>query len=115
MRAFLEGSAPRTDLNDVCAQAAELREPIVFTKNGTPAVVLMDAEAFEADRQRERISRAVREAEIEEKYRPETCLLEQAESRLEQIFAALEHGRREWWPYVHARHDLDDFSLVNPP
>lgn len=50
MRASLEGSALRTDLNDVCAQAAEFKEPIVFTKNGTPAVVLMDTEAFEADR-----------------------------------------------------------------
>ena len=32
----------RTKLNDVCDQAVSNQEPIVLTKNGTPAFVLMD-------------------------------------------------------------------------
>ncbi len=63
----------RTQLNDVCTQATELQEPIVLTKNGVASFVLMDSNAYETTERRNRVYLALREAEIEEKYRPETA------------------------------------------
>ena len=67
----------RTQFNDVCAQATESQEPIILTKNGVPAYVLEDCAAYEA---------ALREAEIEERYRPEALTAEESDARMAEIF-----------------------------
>lgn len=77
----------RTNLNDVCKQATAEQEPIVLTKNGTPAYVLMDADAYEANARQVRTYLALREAEIEEKYRPEALTPEQSDEHMREIFA----------------------------
>ena len=77
----------RTKFNEVCAQASEELEPIVLTKNGTASYLFMDARAYENERQRERVRMALREAEIEEKYRPEPVSEEESNKRLKDIFA----------------------------
>lgn len=79
----------RVALNEVCAQATETREPIVLTKNGVPAYVLIDSDAFEEERLRQREMIALREAEIEEKYHPEGISAEAMEQHLEKLFAAM--------------------------
>lgn len=79
----------RIKFNDVCAQASEEREPILLTKNGTAAYLFMDCETYEAQRQRARIRMALREAEIEEKYRPDTVSAEESDERLRDIFAKM--------------------------
>lgn len=73
-------------LNDVCAQARETQEPVILTKNGSPAFVLSDAAAYDAERQRMREYLALREAEIEERYRPESISAEEANRRMSKIF-----------------------------
>ena len=74
----------RTQFNDVCAQATESQEPIILTKNGVPAYVLEDCAAYEAAAQRNRL--ALREAEIEERYRPEALTAEESDARMAEIF-----------------------------
>lgn len=76
----------RTHLNDVCKQATETREPIVLTKNGTASYVLMDSDAYSASERRNRVYLALREAEIEEKYRPETMTAEESDEKMREIF-----------------------------
>ena len=76
----------RTHLNDVCKQATETREPIVLTKNGTASYVLMDSDAYRAAERRNRVYLALREAEIEEKYRPETMNAEESDEKMREIF-----------------------------
>ena len=53
----------RTKFNDVCRQATEEQEPIILTKNGTAAYLLFDCDAYEAERQSDRVRMALREAE----------------------------------------------------
>ena len=77
----------RTQLNDVFAQATELQEPIILTKNGVASHVLMDCEAYNAMEQRNRTYLALREAEIEERYSPETLTEQQSNERMREIFA----------------------------
>lgn len=77
----------RTQLNDVCTQATETQEPIVLTKNGVSSYVLMDSDAYESAEQRNRIYLALREAEIEEHYRPETISAEESDEKMRDIFA----------------------------
>ena len=72
----------RTQFNDVCAQATESQEPIILTKNGVPAYVLEDCAAS----QRNRMFLALREAEIEERYRPEALTAEESDARMAEIF-----------------------------
>lgn len=83
----------RTRLNDVCEQAAELREPIFLTKNGVPAVVLLDAQAWEEEQQRVRFSIALREAEIEERYRPEPVSATEVRLHLAEVFKSMDDSR----------------------
>ena len=76
----------RTKLNEVCAQAKETQEPVVLTKNGASAFVLIDSEAYSNQIRHDRFALALREAEIEEKYRPEVISKEDADSRMAEIF-----------------------------
>lgn len=76
----------RTQLNDVCTQASTSQEPVVLTKNGTAAYVLMDCDAYEAAGRRSRLYLALREAEIEEQYRPEVVSAEESDTRMREIF-----------------------------
>ena len=77
----------RTQLNDVCAQATETREPVVLTKNGAASSVLIDHDAYDEMSQRARTYLALREAEIEERYRPDTLSAEQSDAKMREIFA----------------------------
>lgn len=77
----------RTQMNDVFAQASETQEPIVLTKNGTASHVLMDCEAYNAMEQRNRMYLALREAEIEEKYRPAAISAAESDAKMREIFA----------------------------
>lgn len=77
----------RTHLNEVCVQATETQEPIILTKNGVPAFVLEDCAAHDATVQRNRAYLALREAEIEERYRPEAISEDEANARMREIFA----------------------------
>lgn len=78
----------RTNLNDVCEQARELREPIVMTKNGSPALVVMDSAAYEEQRQRDRVYLALREAEIEAKFESRLVAKDEADASMKQLFAS---------------------------
>lgn len=77
----------RTDLNDVCAQAQETRQPIFMTKNGKASLVVMDCAAYEEERQHERFAHKLREAEIEERYQKASVSQAQLDESMEQIFA----------------------------
>ena len=77
----------RTHLNDVCAQATETSEPVVLTKNGVAAYVLMDSDAYNDSLQRARYHLALREAELEEKYNPQPLTKEESNARMQEIFA----------------------------
>mgnify|MGYP000003527904 FL=1 len=77
----------RTQLNDVCAQATDTQEPIVLTKNGSASYVLLDHDAYDAMNRDMRTYLALREAEIEEKYRPEAISAEESDARMREIFA----------------------------
>ena len=77
----------RTQLNDVCTQATETQEPVVLTKNGVASYVLMDSGAYESAERRNRVYLALREAEIEEQYRPEAVSAEESDTKMREIFA----------------------------
>jgi len=77
----------RTQLNDVCTQATDTQEPVVLTKNGVASYVLMDSDAYEAAERRNRVYLALREAEIEEQYRPEAVSAEESDAKMREIFA----------------------------
>ena len=77
----------RQHLNEVCEQAKAAREPIIFTKNGTAAFVLMDAETYEEQQQANRVFLALREAEIEEEYNPKTYTMKEVDDQMREIFA----------------------------
>lgn len=79
----------RTKMNEVCNQATDLQEPIVLTKNGTAAYVLMDSQTYEAMEQRERTYLALKEAELEEKYRPKCLSAEASDAALSEAFQAM--------------------------
>lgn len=77
----------RTDLNDVCVQAQETRQPIFMTKNGKASLVVIDCAAYEEQRQHERYVHKLREAEIEAKYRSETVRQAALDETMERVFA----------------------------
>lgn len=79
----------RTKFNEVCAQASEEQEPIVLTKNGSAAYVLQDVNAYEAERQRIRVRMALREAEIEERYRSQTMSAKESDAKMKNIFSLM--------------------------
>ena len=79
----------RTKLNDVCELATESQEPVVLTKNGVSSFVLLDSAAYDAAERRNRIYLALREAEIEEKYRPQALTEDEANERVRKVFAHL--------------------------
>lgn len=76
----------RTNLNSVCEQAKESQEPIICTKNGSPALVVIDSEAYEAQRQRDRLYLAIREAEIEARFDTSLRSQEEVDVELERLF-----------------------------
>ena len=76
----------RTQLNDVCTQATESQEPVVLTKNGVASYVIMDSAAYETTGRKNRLYLALREAEIEERYRPETVSAEESNAKMREIF-----------------------------
>ena len=77
----------RTQLNDVCTQATATQEPVVLTKNGTASYVFMDSGAYETAERRNRVYLALREAEIEERYRPEAVPDAESDAKMREIFA----------------------------
>ncbi len=77
----------RTRLNDVCAQATETQKPVVLTKNGNASYVLMDSDAYEAVGRNNRLYLALREAEIEEQYRPDALSEAESNAKMKEIFA----------------------------
>lgn len=76
----------RTRLNDVCVQATETQKPIVLTKNGNASYVLMDSDAYEAVGRSNRLYLALREAEIEEQYRPDALSEAESNAKMKEIF-----------------------------
>ncbi len=79
----------RTKMNEVCNQATELQEPVVLTKNGSAAYVLMDSQTYEDMEQRERRYLALKEAELEEKYNPSCISAKESDSELAAAFKAM--------------------------
>lgn len=75
----------RTHLSEIEAAAKDSAEPIVLTRNGKPALVVIDSQAYNERIQRERHIAKLREAEIEEKYRTDSFTLEASRKRLEEI------------------------------
>lgn len=76
----------RTHQREVCELATETREPVVLTKNGAAAYLLFDSKAYEARERERRVQMALREAEIEERYRPESLSAEESNARMKRIF-----------------------------
>lgn len=76
----------RTRLNDVCAEATETGKPVVLTKNGSASYVLFDSDAYDEAERAQRLYLALREAEIEERYRPATVSAEESDARMREIF-----------------------------
>ena len=85
----------RTRLNDMEALARETREPIIMTKNGAASLVVIDSKAYDEHLRHERAVRKLREAEIEEKYRPAAIPFDEVKARVEQLIDAAEqlHAR----------------------
>lgn len=64
-----------------------LQEPIVLTKDEVASFVLMDSNAYETAARRSRTYLALREAEVEEQYRPEALTAEESDAKMHEIFA----------------------------
>ena len=76
----------RTNLNGICEDARNTQEPIFMTKNGKAALVVIDCEAYERQRQHDRYVLKLREAEIEATYHPEAVSQEQLNAHMADIF-----------------------------
>ena len=85
----------RTRLNEIENLARETREPIIMTKNGAASLVVIDSAAYDEHLQHERAVRKLREAEIEEKYRPAAVPYDEVKARVDQLIEAAErlHAR----------------------
>ena len=77
----------RTDLNSVCDQASTTQQPIFMTKNGKASLVVIDCQAYERERQHERMVHKIREAEIESRYIKETTSQEQLDAKMGELFS----------------------------
>ena len=75
----------RTHLPEIEATAKETGEPIVLVRNGKPALVVMDCQAYNDAIQRERHIRKLREAEIEAKYVSATYSVSESRQRIAAI------------------------------
>lgn len=78
----------RTHLPEIEESARETGEPIVLTRNGASSLIVMDAAAYNEQKQHERAVRKLREAEIEAKYLNETYSHEQVWARVQDIIAS---------------------------
>lgn len=76
----------RIDLSGVCELAHESREPIFMTKNGKAALVVIDCEAYEEQRQHDRYVMKLREAEIEARYRPDVVSQDRVDAAMQRMF-----------------------------
>ncbi len=76
----------RTNLNDVCEQAQQTKQPIFMTKNGKASLIVIDCEAYEAQQKHDRYIQKLREAEIEAKYHNETFTQDQVNEDMQRIF-----------------------------
>ncbi|BAK45178.1 type II toxin-antitoxin system prevent-host-death family antitoxin [Eggerthella sp. YY7918] len=81
----------RTRLNEIENLARETQEPIIMTKNGTASLVVIDSDAYNDHLQHERAVRKLREAEIEEKYRPEAVSYDDVKNRVDLLLEAVGH------------------------
>lgn len=80
----------RTHLPEIEETARETGEPIVLTRNGAPALVVIDCQAYNRAMQRERHIRKLREAEIEANYVAKTVSLDESKARMKQVAETLE-------------------------
>ena len=78
----------RTKLNEIEQDARETGCPVVLTKNGSAALVVMDSVAFDEHIRHERAVRKLREAEIEAKYQKGSYSHEDVRSRVQQLLEA---------------------------
>lgn len=76
----------RTNLNGICEDARTSQEPIFMTKNGKAALVVIDCEAYERQRQHDRYVLKLREAEIEAAYHPDAISREQLDAHMADVF-----------------------------
>ena len=85
----------RTRLTDIESLARETREPIIKTKNGAASLVVIDSEAYDEHLRHERAVRKLREAEIEEKYRPAAIPFDEVKTRVDKLIESAEqlHAR----------------------
>lgn len=79
----------RTRLNEVCQQATETGSPVVLTKNGSASYVLLDSEAYEEIERSNRVYLALKEAEIEERYNPDSMTADESNKKMQEIFTLL--------------------------
>lgn len=79
----------RTHLPEIEQMARETGEPIVLTRNGAPALMVIDCQAYNQAVQRERHIRKLREAEIEAKYVEKTYSLAESKERMKLVAQAL--------------------------
>lgn len=79
----------RTRLPEIESRAKATGEPIIMTKNGTAALVVMDSETFDEHLAHERAVRKLREAEIEAQYRTEPIPYEAVKARIDDILGSI--------------------------
>lgn len=77
----------RTNLNEVCDLARDTREALIMTKNGKPALVVFDSDAYEEKLAHDRYVAKLREAEIEAQYVQGTVSQEQLDAKMSELFA----------------------------
>ena len=76
-----------TDLNSICDQTPAAQQPIFMTKNGKISLAAIDRQAYERERQHERMVHKIREAKIESRYIKETVSQEQLDDKMGEIFS----------------------------
>jgi len=79
----------RTHLNDIETYTRETGEPVVLTRNGTAALIVMDSNAYNENIARQRHIAKLREAEIEARYRSQTLSLEESKQHMAELAATV--------------------------